>query len=307
MRPLSHRLSLPTMSLPPLPLPFLSPTSGDLSSWPPQSGASSFGDLASIVSSLQQTLDSIARWARVFQRASTDILTRLIWESPGLLPQGADLPDFVAQIELLPGALRSGLETVRAKLMSQMLPGSMEALHEQQIGGNPTIANEATGIAEVDEIVAGADVQQTAASQATALAAAALSEDRGPSTALEQADDIANTLITNAGNLPSSRAGIELLNVGVGLGLHQQAEIGAATADRLTVLVQQTAQVSQQISALAATTGALTLRQAERDRQALNARVGFADAISAIEHVLQDSLNSVGEPAPNDIRLDPLY
>jgi hypothetical protein len=114
-------------------------------------------------------------------------------------------------------------------------------------------------------------------------------------------------LVSAAQDLPSSRAGIELLVAGVGAGMRHQANLGAATADRLTVLVQQTAQVSQQVGALAATTSALTLRQAERDRKALNGQLGLADAVSAAAQMLQDVLAGAGDPAVNEPRLDPLY
>src|SRR5207302_9250207 len=95
--------------------------------------------------------------------------------------------------------------------------------------------------------------------------------------AAAQADQAGRMLVSAAQGLPSSRAGIELLVAGVGTGLRRQADLGAAAADRPTVLVQQTAQVSQQVAALAATTGSLTLRQAEQDRRALDAQLEFAD------------------------------
>jgi hypothetical protein len=65
--------------------------------------------------------------------------------------------------------------------------------------------------------------------------------------------------------------------------------------------------MSQQIGALAATTGAMTLRQAERDRTALNGQLGLADAVSTIGQVLQDVLSGAGDSSGNEPRLEPLY
>ena len=89
--------------------------------------------------------------------------------------------------------------------------------------------------------------------------------------------------------------------------MHQQADLQAAAADRLTLLVQQTAQVSQQLSALAATSAAETLRLAEQDRAALDAQLGFADAVSTAAGTLQDFLSGVGDSAAADPRFSTLY
>ena len=121
------------------------------------------------------------------------------------------------------------------------------------------------------------------------------------------AREAGDAMVSAAHDLPSSRAGIGLLVAGMGAGLYQQAEMGAAQSDRLTILVQQTAQVSQQVEALAATTGALTLRQADRDRRALEGALGLADAVAAGAQLLQDILTQTGNPADSEPRLDPLY
>ena len=100
---------------------------------------------------------------------------------------------------------------------------------------------------------------------------------------------------------------MELLIAGVGTGLHRQADLQASTADRLTLLVQQTAQVSQQLSALAATSAAVTLRLAEQDRAALDAQLGFADAVSAAAGTLQDLLSGVGDSTAAEPQFSLLY
>jgi hypothetical protein len=92
----------------------------------------------------------------------------------------------------------------------------------------------------------------------------------------------------------------------MGVGMRQQADLGAAVADRLTLLAQQTAQVSGQIGALAATTATLAAREAERDRQAVDARFGLADALGTGGQLLRQMLSAAGESG-DEIRIDSLY
>lgn len=265
------------------------------------------GDLSRFIAEFRASLDRLAEWIQVFPQMVSDALTRMIWESPGLLPEGADLDGLARQIAALPQALRGPLEAVLGKLAAAAAPGAAGERHHVYIEGNPATAHEAMGIVETDEVVVGGAVQQRASSEATAAAADAVSRDLRPSLAAAQGDQAGRMLVSAAPDLPSSRAGIELLVAGVGAGLRQQADLGAATADRLTVLVQQTAQVSQQLGALAATTGALTLRQAEQDRRALDAQLEFADTVSTAAHLLVGAVTDVGETQSPEPQLRPLY
>lgn len=276
--------------------------------WPDDGSFSgAIGDLRRFIDVLQQSLERLMQWAQLFQRTVSDILTRMIWEPPGQLPDEADLTGLIAQIRALPETFRRSLDALRAKLQAPAAPGSLEERHHTYIESHPSMVHEAIGITETDEVVAGGTVQQAAAAQAAAAGAAAASRDMRPEAVSEDATETSETLTSAVPNLPSSRAGIELLIAGMGAGLRQQADLGVASADRLTILVQQTAQVSQQVEALAATTGALTLRQTERDRKALNEQLGLADAVSAVAGMLQEVLTGAGDPIVDEPRLAPLY
>ena len=265
------------------------------------------GNLASFITALEQTLEQMRQWLETFQGSAADILTHLVSEAPGQLPDGADLPDMLARITGLPDHLRTILEAVRAKLLAPIAAGGLDERHHAYTDSNPVLGHEALDIAAADQVVAGATVQQTAAAQATAAAAAAVSRDPRPEEDDLEAQQTGMTLVASAHGLPSTRAGMELLVAGVGAGMHQQADLQAAAADRLTLLVQQTAQVSQQLSALAATSAAETLRLADQDRAALDAQLGFADAVSTAAGALQDFLRGVGDSAAADPQLSSLY
>jgi len=285
----------------------LAPPGGSVG-WPDEApSVDTQGDLARFIAEVRVSLDRLAEWVRVFPQVVADTLTRMIWESPGLLPAGADLEGLARQIAALPRAMRGPLEAVLGKLAASAAPSPAGERHHIYIEGNPATAHEAMGIVETDEVVVGGAVQQRASSQAAAAAADAVSRDLRPALAAAQGDQAGRMLVSAAHDLPSSRAGIELLVAGVGAGLRQQADLGAATADRLTVLVQQTAQVSQQVAALAATTGSLALRQAEQDRRALDAQLEFADTVSTAAHLLVDVVTTADERQFPDPELKPLY
>jgi hypothetical protein len=284
-------------TLPPLPAWPEAPT------WWPAQG----GNLGDFISALEQIVEQMLRWAQQFRASADDILTRLVRETPGQLPDASDLPDMLAHITVLPYSLQAILEAVRAKLLAPIAPGSLEERHHAYTESSPALAHEAVDIAATDEVIAGGTVQQAVASQAAAAAAAAVSRDRRPQAVPIEAQQAGDALVSATGNLPSTRAGMELLIAGFGAGLHQQADLQAATADRLTVLVQQTAQVSQQLSALAATSAAMTLRLTEQDRSTLDSRLGFADAVNTAANVLQDALGGMGDSAAAEPILSPLY
>lgn len=296
-----------------IPLPLapgvLPSTWTDAPTWWPDDGhfSGAIGSLRQFIDALQRSLDRLMQWVQVFQQTTSDILARTIWEPPGQLPEEADLAALIRQIRALPETLRRSLEALRDKLQAPVVPGSVEERHHRYIESNPALIREAVGIAETDQVVGGGMVQQTAASQAAAVGAAAVSRDLRPEMVVADARETSDAITSRVSDLPSSRAGIELLIAGMGASLRQQADLGSATADRLTVLVQQTAQVSQQVGALAATAGALTLRQAEHDRRALNGQLGLADAVSTVAQMLQDVLTGAGDPAVAEPRLTPLY
>jgi hypothetical protein len=297
---------LPLLSGPRPTPPFLPPDTSDAWSVEAEQPSSPEG-LADFIATLQRALDLLNRWAGFAQQVASGTLGRMIWESPGHLPQGAELPDLLGQIRLLPHELRSALEMVLAKLRAPVRPGSVDARHQNYVGSSPVVAHEASGIADSDAVVAGAAVQQAAATRATALAAAALAHDRGLGAAVSAAHETGRTLVGEARGLPSSRAGIELLVAGVGSELEQEAEFHAAVAQRLTVLAQQNAEVSQQIGSLATIAGVLTLREAERDRLTLDAHLGLADTVTQGARALEEMLSSAGAPPSDELRIDPLY
>jgi hypothetical protein len=265
------------------------------------------GDLASFITALEQTLEQMRQWLEAFQGSAADVLTHLVAEAPGQLPDGVDLPGMLAQLTGLPDQLRTILEAVRVKLLAPIAAGGLDERHHEYTNSNPVLGHQAVNIAAADQVVAGATVQQTAAAQATAAAAAAVSRDPRPEEDDLEAQQTGMTLVASAHGLPSTRAGMELLVAGLGAGMHQQADLQAAAADRLTLLVQQTAQVSQQLSALAATSATETLRLTDQDRAALDAQLGFADAVSKAAGTLQDFLSGVGDSAAADPQLSSLY
>jgi len=265
------------------------------------------GDLQQFLDSLQGWIAQVTEWVQLFRQTATDVLSRMIWETPGLVPDEVDLTELIKQIQGLPAALRGVLDAIINKLRIPAVPGTTGARHHAYIESNPALIHEATGVAETDELVAVGTVRQATASQATAAGAAAVSQDLRPAAASADAWESSSALASAGQNLPSSRAGIELLISGIGAGMRQQADLGAAAADRLTVLVHQIAQVSQQVEALGATMGAWTLRQAERDRRALDSQLGLADTAAGFAETLQDVLAGAGDPPGDEPRLQALY
>jgi hypothetical protein len=275
--------------------------------WPDLDGLPALSDLEGFIDALQQALERLTAWIQLFQRGSADVLSQMIAEAPGTLPDEAQIAAFLSELAALPASFQAALQAVAHKLLAPAVPGSLDALHHAYIESNQALIDQAAGIAGTDEVVAGGEAQQEAASAAATLGAAAVSRDLRPLAAAQEAAAANDVLSSAAQDLPSSRAGIELLVAAAGAGLQQQANLGAAQADRLTVLAQQTAQVSQQLSALAATEGALTLRQADADRRSLSAQLGVADAASMAGQLLEDTLAAADPDAPAPPVLQPLY
>ncbi len=264
------------------------------------------GDLGAVVTAVGQALEALARWAARVQQAASDALARMIWESPGQLPEGAGLPDLLGSIAA-PAEVRGALDALLAKLRAPALPASSEARHAAYTQSSPELAHEAAGIATADALVTAGAARQAAAVRTTSLAAAGAAGDPRLPAVVAAGREAGTTLLRGAGSLPSTRAGVELLVAGVGTEMRQQAELGAAVGDRLTLLAQQTAEVSGQIGALATTAATLVAREAERDRRALDATLGLADVLLAGGQTLQEMLAGAGEPSGDEMRVDPLY
>lgn len=264
-------------------------------------------DLGRFITILEEVRDRLARWADAAEHTAADALARMIWESPGQLPGGFELPDRLGQLMRLPNDLRTALETLLAKLRVPAPPGSTQAGHRLYVERSAALSQAAAGIAATDEIVTSGAVGQEAAARATALAAAAAARDSRLPAVVASGYQAGDALLSGAQDLPSTRAGVQLLVAGMGMGMRQQADLILAVGGRLTLLAQQTADVSGQIGALAASVGALTAREADRDSRALDARLGLADAVGAGAEALRRMLAAAGEPAGDDVRLDPLY
>jgi hypothetical protein len=264
-------------------------------------------DLAQLLTRLEQARDALAQWGSTVQDAALNALARMIWESPGLLPEGVQIPDLAGKITLLPQQVRAVIDALLAKLRAPVAPGSSEARHRAYTESSPALAHEAAGIAAADQIITATAAQQAAASRTTALAAAGAARDARLPAALRAGSQAGQEFIENASQVPSTRAGVEMLVAATGAAMREQADLGEAVADRLTALAQQTAQVSQQIGTLALTAGTLAARETERDRQALDARLGLADIMSEGGRLFQQILAEAGEPSTAETRIEPLY
>jgi len=292
--------------IPPLVAPMM-PLAGDV--WTTLSGLVSAADsLSSMITALEQAVNTLTAWATAFQQSAADDLTHLIWESRAMLPSGVAPPDLIGQINLLPSEWRGILQSLLAKFQAPDAAGALTASHEAYLQANPPLAQEASGIVATDEIVAGGATQQEASMKAASLAAATAADDTTVPEEVAAAQTTGGSLVAGAENIPSTRVGVELLIAGMGSGMQQQAELGGAVADRLSALMQQTAQVSQQIGALAETAGALAARDAERDRRSLDETLNLADALKSGSQMFEQMLaDAADDSAGSTIRIDPLY
>lgn len=301
----------PFLPVPPGVPPFVPPIGPADGAWwsAPAGSVPVLQDLAQFVAVLEQARDMVAQWAGAVQQAASDSLARMIWESPGLLPPGVRLPDLAGQITMIPPEVRAAIDALLAKLNAPVRPDTVDARHQAYVQSSPALANEAIGIAAADQLVTGMAVEQETASRATALGAAGAARDARLPAAISAGYQAGQMLLQGAGQVPSTRAGVELLVAASGMAMRQQADLGEAVADRLAVLAQQTAAVSQQIGTLAATAGTLVARETEHDRQALDARLGLADILSESGRLLRQMLAGEGEAsgAGAETRIDPLY
>lgn len=261
--------------------------------------------LEAALAAVQRSMDRLWRWLDLLRQIAAGALTQIVVPLPVERPAGAGPVDAVTEIAALPERWRDIAATALAKLR---VPGSAAAVmrHEADIAGSPELSHEASTIAAADQQVISSVVQHEVAIAATAAVAEAAVQDAALPAATDSARATADQLVAGAQNLPSSRAGIELLVAGMGAGLRHQAALTVALASRITGLIEQTAQVSGQVGALASTLSILTERDLERDRGALAARLGVADAARGGGVLLQQLLAGAGEPA-DEIRLTPLY
>jgi len=296
----------------PLPLPgtpLLPPIIPEAQVWWPASGdpLAVTDGLVNFIAYVQQVLNGLTAWVTSAEQTVRDAVVQIVWQAPGYLPQGVDLSGLVGQILALPGDLRQTLSSLLAAWQAPVAPGTLPAAHQAYVSASPALAHEAVGIATTVAAVATDSVREDAAIQATSEAADAASTDQRLSAAALGASQVGGALVQGAAQIPSSRAGIELLVAGMGAGMQQQADLDTALGDRLTLLVQQTAAVSQQIGALAQTAGTLAAWDAERDRRDLDARVGLMDAVRAGGQAFAQLLAGAGESSSAELPLEPLY
>lgn len=254
---------------------------------------------------VQSGMDRLWRWLEALRQAAAAALAQIVLPLPVDLPAAGPL-DIVAKIAALPEGWRATVAAALAKLQTPSAAGGTAGRHKAEIAGSPELTHEADAIASADQQVIASVTQQEVAIGATAAVADAAVQDTALPAAVDAARATADQLTGGVQNLPSSRAGIQLLVAGTGAGLRNQAALTVALASRITALIQQTAQLSGQVGALASTIGVLTERDLERDRNALDARLGIADVARGGGILLRQLLEGAGEPA-DEIRLAPLY
>lgn len=262
--------------------------------------------LAQVLAAVQSGIDGLWQWLEVLRQAAAAGLARIVLPLPIGVPGAAGPVDVVTRVAGLPDGWRAIIAAALAKLQAPASSDGTAVRHEVEIAASPELSHEAGTIASADQQVIASAVQQEVAIAATAAVAGAAARDTALPAAMTAAQAAADQLAAGAQNLPSSRAGIELLVAGTGAGLRNQAALTAALAGRLTGLMQETAQLSGQIGTLVSAIGFLTARDLERDRNALDARLGVADTARGGAAFLEQLLNGAGEPA-DEIVLDPLY
>jgi hypothetical protein len=251
-------------------------------------------------------MDRLWRWLDSLRQAAAAALAQIVLPLPTDLPAGSAAVDTVAQIAALPEQWRAIAADALAKLRAPARTEATPTRHEADIAGSPELTHEASSITSADQQVVSNVMQQEVAVTTTATIAKAAVEDAALPVAAAAAETTADQMIAGAQDLPSSRAGIQLLVAGTGAGLRSQAFLTVALASRMSGLIAQTAQLSSQIGALASTLGIAAERDFQRDRNAVDARLGLADAVRDTGTMLQRLFEATGEPA-DEIRLAPLY
>jgi len=268
---------------------------------------SGFSDLEDAIAEVQSLIDNVATWVQSAATTARDAIVDIIGAAPGYLPAGTNLSELVGQILDLPDNLRQTIVMTLAQSGTGAPVGTLAASHASYVAASPVLTQDAAGIAASSAVVATSNVRQDVGVQAAAEAARAVVSDPRLDAVALAAHQAGDVMVQGAPNLPSSRAGIEMLVAGMGAGMEQQADAAASLGDRLTALAQQTAAVSEQVGALGQTTEALTARDAARDRRDLDARLGLMDAVRAGGQTLTSMLADADESADVEPTLDPLY
>ena len=287
----------------PVPAPSGSPPAPSADPGDPRSLAAT---LEQVLAAVQNMMDRLWQWLDLLRQAAADALSRVVVPLPGDAPAGAGPADIAAEIAALPARWRDLIAAARAKLGPPDQADTTAVVHKAHVAASPQLSHEADTIAAADQEILSGVVQHEIAIAATAAVADAAAHDTTLPAAAGAARAAGDQLVADAQNLPSSRAGIELLVAGMGAGLRHEAAFTAALAQRLTGLIQQAAQLSGQIGALATTAGVAAARDFERDRRALDAQLGVADAVADGGQLLRQLLEGAGDPA-GEIHLDPLY
>jgi hypothetical protein len=268
---------------------------------------SGLSNLEDAIAGVQSLLDNVATWMQSAAMSARNAIAQIIGAAPGYLPDGTQLSDLVGQILDLPDTFRQTITTMLAAWGNGAPPGTLAAAHESYVASSPVLTRDATGIATSSAVVAASSVREDVGVQATTAAAQAAASDLRLDEVALAAHQAGDAMLQGAPNLPSSRAGIEMLVAGMGAGMEQQADAAASLGDRLTALMQQTAAVSEQVGALGQTAAALTARDAERDRRDLDARLGLMDALRAGGQTLTSMLADADESSDVEPILSPLY
>jgi hypothetical protein len=267
---------------------------------------SGLSEIEDAIAGVQSLLDNVDAWVQSAAATARNAIVDIIGAAPGYLPDGTDLSQLVGQILDLPDSLRQTITTMLAG-WGNAPPGTLAAAHESYVAASPVLAQDAAGIAASSAIVAAGSVRQDVGVQATLAAAQAAASDPRLDEVALAAHQAGDAMVQGAPNLPSSRAGIELLVAGMGAGMEQQADASASLGDRLTALTQETAALSEQVGGLGQTAAVLTARDAERDRRDLDARLGLMDALRAGGQTLTSMLADADESADVAPTLSPLY
>jgi len=261
--------------------------------------------LEQVLAALQNGMDRLWQWLDALRQAAAGALTQIVSPLPVQGPV-MDPLTVITQIAGLPASWGAIAAAALAKAAMPPMSDPTSVQHGADIAGSPELSHEAASIDAADQQVTSGAVQHELAAGATATMARAAVEDGTLPAAAAAAAAAGDALLSDAGSIPSSRAGIEILIAGMGAGLRHEAALTVALADRLTGLMQQNAQLSGQTGALASTISVLAERSLERDRDALNARLGAADAgqgaVDMFAQLLQGAADTSGE-----ISLDPLY
>lgn len=262
--------------------------------------------LEEVLAAVQTSMDKLWRWLDSLRQAAAATLAQIVLPLTIGVPAGPAAVDLVAQSAALGEQWRAIITDALAKHRPSTPADPTATRHEADIEGSPELSHEAGSIAAADQQVVSNVVQQEVAIAAATTIAEAAAEDTALPAAVSVAGTTADQMIAGAQNLPSSRAGIQLLVAGTGAGLRNQAFLTVALASRMSGLIQQVAQLSSQIGALTSTVGIATERGLERDRDVLDARLGMGDATRGAETLLRRLLEGAGEPA-GEIPLAPLY